>query len=182
MMSCGDQHLKDATAVEPTPAPVQEAAQAEESEQVETQEETAPAEAAEEPAPAPQAEEGCTVEGNGYSVKVNSAKAGSDWAGNPIILVECIFTNNGNSSEAFGDVVNYSATQNGNRLITEGEQVILDTSVLMPMRQEIGSGQSITVNVPFATSDFSSPVDVQISIVDANTTYASGGCTLTITQ
>jgi len=176
MGSCGDQRLPDAQRIEEQEQ-IQEIAEIPEENETEQQEMSA-AEAEEEQIAEKQAEpetvQNITVEGNGYSVEVKSAKTSTDYAGNPIILVECVFTNNNAGPEAFGDVVGYTASQNGNRLVSEGENLILDMSVLMPMRQEIGSGQSITVNIPFAGGDASIPLDIEISIFDASTTYASG--------
>lgn len=173
MGSCGDQRLHEdepETARQEAVETVRETPQPEAQAEAEEAPEEPPAE---EPAPEPVQQQNITVEGNGYTVEVKSAKASSDYAGNPIVLVECVFTNSNPGPEAFGDVVGYTARQNGNRLVSEGENLILDMSILMPLRQEIGSGQSITVNVPFATGDYTTPIDLEINIFDASTTYAS---------
>lgn len=126
---------------------------------------------------------GCTVEANGYTVTVDSVQQATDYAGNPVIFVNCIFANNGSADAAFGDIIDVSASQNGSRLVGDGPNLILDASVLLSIRQQVGSGQSITVVCPFATTDFSTLVDISVNICEnsmARPVLGSGNCTMTI--
>ena len=183
--SCGNQKLppEEEPAVIETPVATEEAV-------IERAIETeAPVQEIQEPAPeeevpaAVPASAGCTVEANGYTVTVESVQQATDYAGNPVIFVNCSFTNNGGAEAAFGDIIDVSASQNGSRLVGDGPDLILDYSVLMSTRQSIGSGQAITAMCPFATSDFSSPVDISVSICEnsvARPVLGSGSCTMTI--
>lgn len=184
--SCGNQKLppEEEAAVIETPAATEEPVVIERAAEPEApvQEVQEPAAAEEAPAAVP-ASAGCTVEANGYTVTVESVQQATDYAGNPVIFVNCSFANNGGAEAAFGDIIDVTASQNGSRLVGDGPELILDYSVLMSTRQSIGSGQAITAVCPFATSDFGSPVDISVSICEnsvARPVLGSGSCTMTI--
>lgn len=181
--SCGNQKLlpEEEPAVIDTPTAAEEPVAVERA--IETE---VPAQEVREPEPAPaaaQTKTGCTVEANGYTVTVESVQQATDYAGNPVIFVNCNFANNGGAEVAFGDIIDVTASQNGSRLVGDGPELILDYSVLMSTRQSIGSGQTITAVCPFATSDFGNPVDISVSICENSVerpVVGSGSCTMTI--
>lgn len=129
--------------------------------------------------PAPK-NEGCTVEANGYVIKVDSAVRGKDYNGNDITIVKYLFTNNNPSGKAFWEIAKDDVSQNGRPTSNEG--VVVDGEAFYTFTTPISGGQTIQVQYAYPVLDYSAPIDVTIAVYNysSGTAISSASCSLTI--
>lgn len=177
-ISCGSANDAALTAA-PAPAAEQPAAEAPEAAETPAPAEAEP-EAEPEPESAPAADASLKANGGGYEVEVLSVKGYVDELNQSILMVDCLFTNNNSAPECFGDSVSVTVTQNGVSL--SYEDVILDYSVLESTRIDASNGQKLKVSNGFTCTDFSTPVEITVTIRDfgSKTTLASESAVFSI--
>lgn len=127
-------------------------------------------------------QEGCTVEGGGYTVEIQSASLTVDGNGNNAIAVRFLFTNNNNDPANFMWIADDHVSQNGSPLSVDGMTPNMEDPTQFNFTVQISNGQSIPVTYiyPCYSTD---PVDISFNILrdfNSRTVLGSGSCTLTL--
>lgn len=96
-----------------------------------------------------------------YEVEIVSAEKIKDYEGNPAIVVEYKFTNNGEEATNFMSAVVYQAYQDGIQL---DSAVVIDSSYDSDaILKNIKSGKSLTVYYAYLLNDETTPVEIEVS-------------------
>lgn len=165
------------------PAPEAPAAPAPVPEEVPAVPQAAVQEAVPEPVPEPvQPQEGCTVEGGGYIVEIQSASVTTDGNGNNAIAVRFLFTNNNADPASFMWIADDHVSQNGTPLSVDGMAPNMEDATQFNFTVQVSNGQSVPVTYiyPCYSTD---PVDISFNILrdfNSRTVLGSGSCTLTL--
>ena len=135
-------------------------------------------------APAAPASEPCTVKGGGYSGDVVSAFPDKDYTGADVIVVKFNFTNSNSTPNAFSNVVEVRASQDGKFL--NGDYVVMDAAcfggLAYNFRNSVSNGSSVSCVYAYPSTS-SSPVDVSINIYNdfnSRSLLGSGSCTVAV--
>ena len=125
---------------------------------------SAPAESVSEPESSTPVEEEPAATGEGalgdYYVKLTGVAVSTDYEGNPALIVNYDFTNNGAESAAAIWSINISVFQNGLEL--ETAIMTSDDYDSGQSMREVQTGTTISCQDAFALEDTTSPVEVQV--------------------